>query len=66
MIRRFAIAALLAAALPAAALAEDQIDRKGGTRERGVVTAMSKKDVTLRANGVDESIPANEITRWKT
>lgn len=43
--------------------AEDQIDRKGGDRERGIITSMSKLGVVLRANGVDKEIPANQILR---
>jgi tetratricopeptide (TPR) repeat protein len=56
----FTLAALLGAG---AATADDQIFRKGGAPERGIINKMSRTDVTLNANGVDRSIPANEIVR---
>jgi tetratricopeptide (TPR) repeat protein len=46
-----------------AALADDQIFRRGGAPERGVITKMTKTDVTLSANGIERPIAANEIVR---
>jgi len=43
--------------------AEDQLYRKGMSSERGLVTDMSKAEVTLTANGVKRQFPANEIQR---
>jgi tetratricopeptide (TPR) repeat protein len=43
--------------------AEDQLYRKGMGSERGVVTDMSKAEVTLTVSGVKRQFPANEIQR---
>jgi len=42
---------------------EDQVYRKGTAPERGIITKMSRNEVTLRANGLDQPIAANEIQR---
>lgn len=42
---------------------QDQVFRKGMGAERGVVTEMSKTEVTLSAAGAKRSFPANEIQR---
>src|SRR6188474_3367353 len=47
----------------AAVTAEDQLYRKGMGSERGIVTDMSKTEVTLSAGGVKRQFPANEIQR---
>jgi tetratricopeptide (TPR) repeat protein len=47
----------------ATASAEDQIYRKGMGSERGLVTEMSKTEVTLSMGGVKRQFPANEIQR---
>lgn len=47
----------------AAVSAEDQLYRKGMGSERGIVTDMSKTEVTLSMGGVKRSFPANEIQR---
>lgn len=43
--------------------AEDQLYRKGMGSERGIVTDMSKTEVTLSAGGAKRQFPANEIQR---
>jgi tetratricopeptide (TPR) repeat protein len=62
---RHCFLAALAASLCcfAAASAQDQLYRKGKGVERGIVTDMSKTEVTLTAGGTKTTVPANEIQR---
>ncbi len=62
MIRNFSfVFAVLS--LATAVSAEDQVYRKGQPLERGLVSKMSKTEVTLTSSGVEREIPANEIQR---
>src|SRR5688572_29314457 len=49
--------------LLSAVYAEDQLYRKGMGVERGVVSDMSKTEVSLSSGGVKRAFPANEIQR---
>lgn len=55
------IGAIACSLVPASA--EDQLYRKGMGSERGIVTDMSKTEVTLSIGGTKRQFPANEIQR---
>jgi tetratricopeptide (TPR) repeat protein len=61
--RRFLAFSLLVGGLLTNAMAEDQVYRKGQAPERGILTEMSNKEVTLSAGGTKRSFAANEIQR---
>jgi tetratricopeptide (TPR) repeat protein len=49
--------------MPGFVAAQDTVYRKAGKSVSGVVTGVSKLDITIAVNGKDEKIPANEIAR---
>jgi tetratricopeptide (TPR) repeat protein len=68
--RRFFLLSLVAAtSIPARLQAEDVVDRRGGTSQRGDVTEVTRTEVVLkgRNNQREYRVPANEIerVRWQ-
>jgi tetratricopeptide (TPR) repeat protein len=62
--RHSSLAALAASLLFSTIVsAEDQLYRKGMASEKGIVSDMSKTEVTLSSGGAKRAFPANEIQR---
>lgn len=61
--RTLRLAAVFALLVASSTFAQDTVFKKGNQSERGTVTGMTKKGVTLASNGGDQTISANDILR---